>query len=69
MKVRAIRDGFHDKQRRRVGDVFEISGIKELNSHWLELVEEQAPPAKKPKPKQPERELDAEQGTGNEEVI
>ncbi len=60
MKVKAITLGFDGMQRRRPGEVFELSNPKHFSKRWMELVEEEveapvkakAEPAKLGKPGQ-----------------
>jgi hypothetical protein len=43
IKVRAIRLGYYDNERKRVGDVFFISGPREFSTVWMETVDGSVP--------------------------
>lgn len=53
MKVKAIRQGYYGILRRKVGDVFEISGEKAFSEKWMEKVS-----AKEPVSVDPEKDPD-----------
>jgi hypothetical protein len=42
MKVRAKRLGLYNHKRRRVGDVFTISGPEKLSKVWMEVIEDKS---------------------------
>ena len=43
MRVKAIKLGFYGYERRRPGDVFEISGEEAFSEKWMERVDRNVP--------------------------
>ena len=40
MKVRAIKPGYYDLERRRVGDVFTLADRRDFSPRWMQAVPE-----------------------------
>jgi hypothetical protein len=43
MKVIALRTGYYDDERKRVGDVFTIGSLKECSARWMRIVDDDTP--------------------------